>query len=111
MLTPRLALASAAVVALAAPIYAFITGLTDNGPQFLRAQANVVDVVPDAAAGYRDMWDVHFVAVPPSYAPDSLRDLPALLAEAAAALTELRSGAETAHMLNPSPSLPQDDPC
>ncbi len=73
-----------------APIYAFITGVTDDGPQFLRAQANVVDVVPDSAAGYRDMWDVHFVTVPQSYTPDSLRDLASLLAEAAAGRLAIR---------------------
>ena len=37
-----------------------------------------------------DMWDVHFVTVPPGYAPDSLRDLRALLAEAAAGRLAIR---------------------
>jgi hypothetical protein len=64
-----------------APIYAFITGMDGDAPRFLREQANVVDVVPDTVGEYRDMWDVHFVTVPPGYAPDAIRDVPMLLAE------------------------------
>lgn len=73
-----------------APIYAFVTGESAEGPAFLRAQANVVDVVPDSAGIYMDMWDVHFVTVPASYVPDTIRDLPALLAEAAAGRLAIR---------------------
>lgn len=76
-----------------APIYGFITGLADGEPQFVRGQANVVDVAPDSGGYYADMWDVHFVTVPSAYTPDTLRDLATLQAEAAAGrLTIQRAG-------------------
>lgn len=61
-----------------APIFPFVTGFADGAPQFLRAQANVVDVVPTEGQDPRDLWDVHFVSAPPGYAPDSLRSLAGL---------------------------------
>jgi len=73
-----------------APIYAFITGMENDAPRFLREQANVVDVAPDSGADYRDLWDVHFVTVPPGYTPDTIRDRSTLLAEASAGHLTIR---------------------
>lgn len=73
-----------------APIFALITGMDGDEPRFVPGQANVVDVVPDSAANYMDMWDVHFVTVPPGYAADAVRDLAALQAEAAAGRFTIR---------------------
>lgn len=58
-----------------APIFTFVTGEDQNGPRFLRAQANIVDVVPERGVVPRDLWDVHFVRVPEVYAPDSVRSI------------------------------------
>jgi hypothetical protein len=73
-----------------APIFALITGMDGDAPRFVPGQANIVDVVPDTAANNMDMWDVHFVTVPEGYRPDSIRDLAALRAEAAAGRLTIR---------------------
>lgn len=73
-----------------APIYALISGMDGDAPRFVPGQANVVDVVPDSAARYMDMWDVHFVTVPADYRPDTIRDLATLLREAAAGRVSVR---------------------
>ncbi|HWO87615.1 MAG TPA: hypothetical protein VNL98_00535 [Gemmatimonadales bacterium] len=67
-----------------APIYAFATGFDGETPLFLRAQANVVDVVPSGGAEYRDLWDVHFVIVPSDYAAETIRSQDELERERAA---------------------------
>lgn len=58
-----------------APIFPFVTGFSADGPEFLRAQANIVDAVPGSAAGTHDLWDVMFVEAPAGYEPDTIRDL------------------------------------
>jgi hypothetical protein len=73
-----------------APIFAFIRGMQDDEPLFLREQANVVDVVPEPGVEYKDMWDVHFVSAPQGYVPDTIRDLATLQAEAAAGRLAIR---------------------
>lgn len=78
-----------------APIYAFITGVVNDEPQFFRAQANVVDAAPDSGAEYRDMWDVHFVTIPPGYVADTIRDLATLTAEANAGHLMIRRIGQT----------------
>ena len=66
-----------------APIYPFVTGFSGDDPQFLRAQANIVDVVPGSDnGGTHDLWDVTFVLVPASYQPDAIRDRATLLSRA-----------------------------
>lgn len=63
-----------------APIYPFVTGFAGDDPQFLRAQANVVDVVPgEGNGGTHDLWDVHFVIAPPDYVPETIRDRATIL--------------------------------
>jgi hypothetical protein len=73
-----------------APIHPFVTGFVDGAPQFLRAQANVVDVVPDSAGPGRDLWDVMFVEVPSGYEPDTIRDLASIVGPAAHAGLRVR---------------------
>ena len=63
-----------------APIYPFVSGFDGDAPRFIRAQANVVDAVPGSDGGTHDLWDVTFVQVPDGYVPDTIRDLPSLLA-------------------------------
>lgn len=63
-----------------APIFPFVTGFVDGGPQFLRAQANIVDAIPGSEGGTHDLWDVMFVESPAGYEPDSIRDLATLRA-------------------------------
>ncbi len=66
-----------------APIYPFVTGFNGDEPQFLRAQANIVDVVPGSDnGGTHDLWDVNFVLAPPGYEPDAIRDRATLLSRA-----------------------------
>ena len=56
-----------------APIYAFITGMDDEGnPIFVEGQHNIVDVVP-GDAGYSDLWEVNLVVVDEDYEPDSIK--------------------------------------
>jgi len=64
----------------AAPIYPFVSGFDGDAPQFLRAQHNIVDVVPDSAGPGRDLWDVNFVQPPAGYEPQTIRDRSTLLA-------------------------------
>ncbi|HEY2806401.1 MAG TPA: hypothetical protein VGI92_11150 [Gemmatimonadales bacterium] len=66
-----------------APIYPFVTGFNGDNPQFLRAQANIVDVVPGSdGGGTHDLWDVTFVIVSASYVPDTIKDRATLLGRA-----------------------------
>lgn len=76
--------------ALPGPIYSFVTGFMEGAPQFLRAQANVVDVVPDSASPGRDLWDVMFVEVPAGYEPESVRELSAIVGPSARADLRVR---------------------
>lgn len=63
--------ASNGVVA-TAPIWAFITGMDDDGnPVFVEGQHNIIDVVP-GDAGYSDLWEVNMVIVPEDYEADSI---------------------------------------
>lgn len=56
-----------------APIFAFITGMDEEGnPLFVDGQHNVVDAVP-GDAGYSDLWEVNLVVVPDDYEPDSIK--------------------------------------
>lgn len=73
-----------------APIYPFVTGFDGDAPRFLRAQANVVDVVPDSAGPGRDLWDVMFVETPAGYEPETVRDLAAIVGPAARAGLHVR---------------------
>jgi hypothetical protein len=77
-----------------APIYPFVTGFAGDTPQFLRAQANVVDVVPDSAGPGRDLWDVMFVEAPAGYEPDAVRDRSAIVGPAARSDLHVRRGGQ-----------------
>lgn len=63
-----------------APIFPFVTGFDNGAPQFLRAQANIVDAIPGSDGGTHDLWDVMFVEAPAGYEPDTIRDLATLRA-------------------------------
>lgn len=65
-----------------APIFPFVTGFDNGAPQFLRAQANIVDAVPGSDEGTHDLWVVMFVRIPAGYEPDTIRDLATLRARA-----------------------------
>lgn len=58
-----------------APIHVFVTGFDGEEPRFVRAQGNIIDVVPEGDARYRDLWEVVFTVVPESYEPQTVRDL------------------------------------
>ncbi|HLF27785.1 MAG TPA: hypothetical protein VJG32_15735 [Anaerolineae bacterium] len=62
-----------------APIYVFVTGFDAAGnPQLVEGQHNVVGTVP-GEEGYSDLWQVHFVVVPSTYEPDSLKSAPDIM--------------------------------
>jgi hypothetical protein len=61
----------------AAPIYAFATGVTDDGPQFVAGQFNIIDVVP-GDEGYSDLWEVNLVMVDEDYEANSITSKAAL---------------------------------
>ncbi len=63
-----------------APIYAFITGLDDEGnPQFVEGQHNVIGVIP-GDAGYSDFWWVNLVVVPEGYEANSITSVEEVMA-------------------------------
>ena len=63
-----------------APIWAFITGLDDDGnPLFVEGQHNIIDAVP-GDEGYSDLWEVNLVVVEDGYVADSLRSAEAVTA-------------------------------
>jgi hypothetical protein len=58
-----------------APIYAFITGMDDDGnPVFVEGQHNIVDVIP-GDEGYSDLWEVNLVVVDEDYVADSIKSV------------------------------------
>ena len=60
-------------VAAAIPIWAFVTGVDDDGnPQFVEGQSNIIDAVP-ADEGYSAFWRVNLVMVDDSYEANSLK--------------------------------------
>jgi hypothetical protein len=62
------------------PIWAFITGLDDNGePTFVEGQNNIIDTVP-GQPNYTAFWQVNMVTVPADYEPNSLRSAADVLA-------------------------------
>jgi hypothetical protein len=63
-----------------APIYAFITGMDDEGnPQFVDGQANVIGVIP-GDPGYSDFWYVNLVTVPADYEANSITSVDEVMA-------------------------------
>jgi len=57
----------------AAPIYALITGMDDQGnPQFVEGQRNIIDVIP-GDPGYTAFWQVNLVTVPSDYMANTLQ--------------------------------------
>jgi hypothetical protein len=63
-----------------APIYAFITGLDDEGnPQFVEGQANVIGVIP-GDPGYSAFWYVNLVTVPADYEANSITSVEGVMA-------------------------------
>ena len=65
--------ATSGATVIPAPIWAFITGMNDDGtPAFVDGQHNVVDVVP-GDTGYSDLWEVMLVTVPEDYEADSIK--------------------------------------
>lgn len=55
-----------------APIWAFITGMDDDGnPVFVEGQHNIVDVV-SGDDGYSDLWEVNLVTVPEGYEANAI---------------------------------------
>ena len=60
-------------VAVAIPIWAFVTGFDDDGnPQFVEGQRYIIDAVP-ADEGYSAFWRVNLVMVDDSYEANSLK--------------------------------------
>ena len=60
-------------VAVAIPIWAFVTGFDEDGnPQFVEGQRNIIDAVP-ADEGYSAFWRVNLVMVDASYEANSLK--------------------------------------
>ena len=66
--------------AIAIPIWAFITGMDEQGnPRFVEGQSNIIDSVP-GDAGYSAFWRVILVTVPEGYEPNSIRSAADVLA-------------------------------
>ena len=67
-------------IAIAIPIWAFITGMDDQGnPQFVEGQSNIIDSVP-GDSGYSAFWRVILVTVSEDYEPNSIRSAADVLA-------------------------------
>jgi hypothetical protein len=61
------------------PLYTFVAGKdADGGPTFLRAQHNILDVVPGDGALSHDIWDIQWVHVDSTYVPNRWRSLAAM---------------------------------
>jgi hypothetical protein len=70
-----------------APLWAFITGMNDDGtPRFVEGQHNVIDTLP-GDEGYSDLWEINMVTVPEDYEPDSIKSS-AAVAEAGHPVTK-----------------------
>jgi LPXTG-motif cell wall-anchored protein len=63
-----------------APIYAFVTGFdSDDNPQFVEGQNNVIDVIP-GDEGYSAFWNVNLVVVPADYQANTITSADEVLA-------------------------------